>query len=311
MNPEEAEKKLKAEFGDKIICNRSLADLNTFKTGGAAQFFVEVQTAKELAAVAAAAAKLDIPYFMLGGGSNVLVSDGGFEGLVIKNSIRGIELNGSKISCGAGEELQAVIDFATENGLTGLEFATGIYGTVGGAVFGNAGAYGSEIGSVLLSAELVDRQGNIRTEPAEYFKFEYRNSVLRKTREFVVGAVFALKVGNKDSIREKVDEIRARRNEKLPINARTAGCFFKNIPDKREKYGKLSAGKLLDDIGAKKISYGGARVFEKHANILINDGSANSSELRHLSQILRSRVKDKFGIELIEEITLLGEFKED
>jgi UDP-N-acetylmuramate dehydrogenase len=308
---EDSEKKLKEEFGDRIVSNRPLADLNTFGTGGNARLFIDVASVDELSKIVRAASNMEIPYFLLGGGSNLLVSDNGYEGLVIKNSIKGMEVVGTNIRCGAGEKLQALVDFATQKSLTGLEFATGIYGTVGGAVYGNAGAYGAEVGDIFESGQLVDKQGNIRTEEAAYFEFGYRDSRLKRTREVIAMANFALKMGNKDTIKRRVDEIQALRDEKLPINAFTAGCFFKNIPDNREKFGKLAAGKLLEDIGAKSIRYKGALVFDKHANIIINDGSASSSDIRQLAKLLKMKVREKFNIELTEEITTLGKFEED
>lgn len=307
----DVEQELKERFGDRLIANQPLAKFNTFGTGGPARFFYEARTVDELVSILKAADACECPTFLLGGGSNLLVSDSGYDGLVIKNSIMGVELKGSEIICGAGEDLQTIVDFATENDLTGLEFATGIYGTVGGAIFGNAGAYGSETGNVLKEAQLVDKQGDTRTEKGPYFKFGYRNSILRQTGEIVATAIFALELGKKENIRSKCEKIRAERESKLPVNAFTAGCFFKNIPDKREKFGKLSAGKLLDEIGAKNSSVGGAGVFEKHANIIINDGSGNSDDIRRLAKMLKAKVKDKFGIELAEEITLLGKFEEE
>ncbi len=307
----DSEQTLKDRFGDRLISNQSLAKLNTFGTGGPARLFYEALTIDELASVVKAVREIEIPAFLLGGGSNLLVSDDGFDGLVIKNSIKGIELIGNEIICGAGEDLQSIVDFATENSLSGLEFATGIYGTVGGAIFGNAGAYGTETAGVLKSAQLIDKQGDIRTEENRYFEFDYRNSILKRTGEIVATAKFALEMGIKEEIKSECDRIKAERDAKLPTNAFTAGCFFKNIPDKAEKYGKIAAGKLLDEIGAKEISYGGASVFAKHANILLNEGTASSDDIRQLATMLKTKVKDRFGIELTEEITLLGKFEEE
>ncbi|MBN2226310.1 MAG: UDP-N-acetylmuramate dehydrogenase [candidate division Zixibacteria bacterium] len=305
---EETKADLLKRFDGRMVADRPLADLVTFGIGGKAVLYAEVSTAEELAEIVAAADDVGIPFFMLGGGSNVLVSENGYGGLVIHNSIKGMTANDTNIEAGAGIDLQDMVDFATEKELSGLEFAAGIYGTVGGAIFGNAGAYGSETGAILKSAELVDRKGRIRTEPAEYFDFGYRSSILKRTGEFVTRAKFALKMGKKELIRKRVDEILAHRARKLPQNARTAGCFFKNIPDVKEEFGKLAAGKLLDEIGAKTMRFGDARVFEKHANIIINDGKASAEDVRRLAEILKAKVKEKFGIELQEEITYLGEF---
>ncbi|UCD95051.1 MAG: UDP-N-acetylmuramate dehydrogenase [Candidatus Zixiibacteriota bacterium] len=302
---------LERRFGSRITVDRSLADFNTFGTGGAAKLLIEVRDAQELSGAVEIAAEHGIPFFMVGGGSNLLVSDIGYDGLIIKNSIMGLNVSGKNITAGAGEELQTLVNFATDNALTGLEFATGIWGTVGGAIYGNAGAYGGETGEFLDSAEVVDRQGNIRTEGADYFEFSYRGSKLKKSGEFVTRATFALKEGKKEAIRKKIDEIMALRDDKFPIGLRSAGCFFKNIPDSSREHGKLSTGMLLEQVGAKAMRWGGARVFANHANILINEGTAKSEDIKKLAALMKSKVKEKFGIELQEEVILLGDFKED
>jgi UDP-N-acetylmuramate dehydrogenase len=307
--------KMAAVLSDKtgvaIECEKPLAPLNTFGTGGPTRLFAEVSSADQMAIIIRTANELNLPFFILGGGSNILVSDKGFDGLIIKNSIMGMRQEGDKIISGTGEKLQDLINFAAENGLTGLEFASGIWGTVGGAVFGNAGAYGSEISAVLDSVQLVDKKGVIREEPAEYLKFSYRYSILKKTGEVATRACFALNKGKKEQIAAKVKEIILLRNDKLPIYEKSAGCFFKNIPDENYRYGKLPAGKLLEEVGAKEVKIGGAEVFQKHANIIINAGSAASRDIRRLAEALKKRVRDKFGIELTEEITYLGTFEED
>jgi len=299
---------LKSEFGDRIIPDKSLCNLNTFGTGGHARLFMEVERTEELANLVRISAGLRIPIFMLGGGSNVLVSDSGYDGLVIKNSIKGMELSGRQITCGAGERLGDLIEFAADNDLSGLEFATGIWGTVGGAICGNAGAYGKEMGAVLESAELVDRQGNIRTELAQYFNYSYRWSRLKETGEFATRAKFALEMGNKEAILGKMDEIMAIRREKFPENLQTAGCFFKNVPDNSCEYGKLAAGKLLEEVGAKDLRCGSAAVYQKHANIVINEGCASSADIKRLADLMKLKVKERFGIDLREEVVLLGRF---
>jgi UDP-N-acetylmuramate dehydrogenase len=304
-------KALKREFGEKVEIERPLSELNTFGTGGKARLFLEIETTAELSSAVRVASQLNIPIFMLGGGSNVLISDSGYNGLIIKNSIMGLGCNGEEVTCGAGEELQKLVDFTADNSLSGLEFATGIWGTVGGAIYGNAGAYGSEIGAVIKSAELVDRQGDIRTVSSDYLKFSYRSSKLKETGEFITRAIFALKIGKKEIIEQKVAEIMSQRSVKLPIGEKSAGCFFKNIPDKESEYGKLSTGKLLEEIGAKEMRFGGARVFKNHANIIINDGSADSTDIRKLADLMKSKVEDKFGIKLQEEVICLGDFKEE
>jgi UDP-N-acetylmuramate dehydrogenase len=248
---------------------------------------------------------------MLGGGSNVLVSDSGYDGLIIKNVIMGRQVDGTCLICGAGELLQDIINYSAENNLSGLEFASGIWGTIGGAIFGNAGAYGSEVGALIESAQLVDKQGNVKNVDNEYLAFTYRTSKLKKSGEYITTARLALKSGKRDEILGKIKEILDLRKTKLPLDEKSAGCFFKNIIDERQKFGKLPAGQLLEEIGAKEAYYGGARVFAKHANIIINDGTAQSKDIKRLADILKRRVKEKFGIELNEEVTLIGNFEEE
>lgn len=299
---------LAARFGKSLKSDYSLKDYNTYRTGGSTRLFIDVNDVSDLAALIKAVNEFNIPMFMLGGGSNVLVSDHGFNGIIIKNSFKGLRQEGSLIYSGAGEELDALVNFATECGLTGLEFAVGIYGTVGGAIYGNAGAYGGEISNILVEVELVDRQGNIKLLKAVDLKFDYRWSVFKETGDYITSAKFALKPGNKYEIQGRVDEILKTRHEKLPYDKCSAGCFFKNIPDKNEKYGKLAAGKLLEEVNAKGMRVGDAVVSEKHANIIVNEGKASSDDIYRLALKLKKNVKDKFNIDLTEEIILLGKF---
>jgi UDP-N-acetylmuramate dehydrogenase len=245
----------------------------------------------------------------MGGGSNLLVSDAGFDGLVIKLEIKGLRLADSRlVEVGGGEQLVDLVNFTTENSLSGLEFAVGIWGSVGGAIYGNAGAFGGEVGQVLEKAVLVDSRGGVRTEGAPYFQFAYRHSRLKETHEIVASATFGLSPGKKPEIERRVDEILAQRAERHP-DRRTAGCFFRNIPDPSQEHGKLPAGKLLEEVGARELCVGGARVYDKHANIIVNTGKATSKDIRQLADMLKKRVLDRFGIELQEEVQQLGSFQ--
>ncbi len=310
LNWNEVASAIQKGFEGIIEINKPLSPLNTFGTGGSARLFAEVTSREQLSELVRRAYNSGIPIFMLGGGSNILISDSGFDGLIIRNSIKSLSRDGDFIISGAGESLEDLMKFATENSLSGLEFAAGIWGTVGGAIYGNAGAYGSDISTVFVTAQLVDRYGNMREEDATYFDFAYRFSNLKVTHEFVTEAKFALKKGKKELIQSRVDEIFALRNEKLPMNEKSAGCFFRNIVDNTKEYGKLPAGKLLEEVGAKEIRYGGAAIFERHANIIINTGSATSEDIRQLASILKRKVMEKFEIELQEEINYLGPFEE-
>jgi UDP-N-acetylmuramate dehydrogenase len=284
--------------------------LTSYKTGGRAKYFFSAQSGSEVTRAIEAARKLQIPYFVLGGGTNLLVSDAGYDGLVIKVDVTGIRLiEDTLIECGAGEELMALVDFATQYSLTGMEFAAGIWGSVGGAVYGNAGAFGGEIGNVIESVRLVEHSGKLKQVSPDYCKFAYRDSYLKVTHEVVVDIRLRLAQAEREVIAAKVTDILAQRDGKHPNDGMSAGCFFKNIPDPREKYGKLPAGRLLEEIGAKQLQVGGAKVFERHANIIVNSGTATSRDIRELADILKARVKERFGIELQEEVQQLGTFE--
>jgi len=308
---EERKRSILTQFPDFVQCDVSLKDYCSFGVGGPADLFAAVQDKDKLTKLIRVCAGLNVPYVVIGDGTNLLISDSGFRGLVIKNEITGMEVNGQKIRAGAGEEFMSLVNTASENSLTGLEFAAGIWGSVGGAIFGNAGAYGSEICDVLTEVELVDRQGNIRAEGPEYFEFEYRGSKLKESGETVVSAVVELSPGERVNIQSRVNEILAIRAKKHPRIPNSAGSFFKNIPDPSQPHGKLPAGKILDEVGAKKISYGGAKVYEKHANILINSGNATAKDIRRLADILKEKALMESGIALTEEVISIGDFGEE
>lgn len=296
-------------FGAGLEFDKLLGKFTTFKTGGPAKYFLKVHSADDVSKAVRTALKLNIPICLIGGGSNLLVSDFGIDGLVVKVDVRGLKtVNETDVLCGAGEDLMALINFAADKGLAGLEFASGIWGTVGGAIFGNAGAYGGEIKDVTKEITLVDAGGKIKKVDREYCKFTYRGSNLKVSKEIVIDTYFELKKGDKKKIREKIDEILYIRSTKHPVEGNSAGSFFKNIPDPNQPHGKLPAGKLLDDAGCKGLTVGGAKVFEKHANIIINADNATSSDIRKLADIMKQRVLDKFGILLEEEVIQLGQF---
>lgn len=296
-------------FGGKIEFDRPMAPLTSYQTGGPARYFLAAHSADEIVEAIAAARNLGLDYFLVGGGSNLLVSDKGFDGLIIKVDVRGLKLlEDTTIDCGAGEDLMSLVNFATQSGLTGAEFAAGIWGSVGGAIYGNAGAFGGEIGSICREITLVSRDGTIKVVEPSYCRFGYRDSYLKVTHEIVVRVLISLDKGDHDAIRDRVEEILALRENKHPNKGKSAGCFFKNIPDASQPYGKLPAGKLLEEAGAKELSCGGAKVFEKHANIIVNTGTATSEDIRRLADMMKERVRQKFNIELEEEVIQLGEF---
>lgn len=296
-------------FGPQFQGNKSLAPLTSYKTGGPARYFVLAHSAEDISKAITLAKQYKTDFFLLGGGSNLLISDEGFDGLIIKVDVRGLSrLPGNIIEVGAGEDLMALVNFATSESLTGLEFSAGIWGSVGGAIYGNAGAFGGEIGQITTEVVIVGRDGRIKTVGPDYCKFAYRDSYLKISKEVVVSVKLLLKPGDKKTIQAKVDEILELRETKHPNAGKSAGCFFKNIPDPREPYGKLPAGRLLEQVGAKGLSVGGAKVFDRHANIIVNASNATSREIRQLADIMKQRVFEKFGILLNEEVQQLGKF---
>jgi len=296
-------------FGTNLEFSRDLAPLTSFKTGGRARYFLSVGSVDEAVRSIKAVRRLSIPHFVMASGSNILVSDEGFDGLVIKMDITGMQkLSDTEVESGAGDELMALVNYATASSLSGLEFAAGIWGTVGGAVYGNAGAFGGEIGTIVTTITVVDDEGRIRTMTGDECGFSYRHSALKDGRDIIVSARFRLSEGDPTTIQAKVDEILAAREGKHPNQGRSAGCFFKNIPDPKEEHGKLPAGRLLEEAGVRELSVGGARVFDKHANIIVNSGDASSKDIRQLADMMKKRVFDRFGIELQEEVQQLGRF---
>ncbi|MDD4050658.1 MAG: UDP-N-acetylmuramate dehydrogenase [candidate division Zixibacteria bacterium] len=295
-------------YGGPVQRNVSLSTFTTFRTGGEADLFVQVNTTDQLGRAVTLAQESGIPYFVLGDGSNLLVSDDGYRGLIVRNRILGLTVEGDRVTAGTGETMDNLVDFATSCSLSGLEFAAGIWGTVGGAVYGNAGAFGSQVGSRLVQAEVMDSTGTVRMEGRDYFQFAYRSSRLKTTKEIVATVTFGLDPGDARVIGKRTEEIRQLRREKHPGRPCSAGCFFKNIEDPRQPGGKIPAGKLLEEAGAKSMRVGDAAVYDKHANIIINAGHATSKEIRQLADILKKKVKDKFDVELEEEVICLGNF---
>jgi len=308
MGPDTRYRSFIQRFDGPVKQNEVLSAYTTFRTGGAADLFVDITEVDSLSQAVTLARELDVPFFVIGGGSNLLVSDNGYRGLIIRNSILRREVKGNEMIVGAGESLDAIVDYATACSLTGLEFAAGIWGTIGGAVCGNAGAFGSQIGSILTCAELVDREGNVRSEARDYFRFTYRHSILKETGEIVSYAGFELQPSDRREIVRRTKEIRSVRKRKHPMTPCSAGCFFKNVEDAAQPHGKLAAGMLLEEVGAKTMRVGDAAVFNEHANIIINAGSASSKDIRRLADILKAKVKQRFDVELQEEVICVGDF---
>ncbi len=291
-------------LGESLKRDEILAPYTTFRIGGPADYFYPARTSSQLCNAILTAEEIGINYFVLAGGSNLLINDRGFRGLIIRNECEDMEVNGSKITAETGIELQKVCNLALENSLSGMECLTGIRGSLGGAIYGNAGAFGRSIAEIVESAVIFTPKGELRVVDNGYFEFAYRGSRLKKNREVVLSCTLNLSPGHKEQIRAKMEEIEQLRQTKHPTQEGSAGCFFKNI---RNGEKVIPAGMLLEQIEAKELHLGDASVYHKHANIVVNLGQAKASQVWKITRIMKERVKSKFGIELEEEVRFLGE----
>ena len=247
-----------------------------------------------------------LPYFILGNGSNLLVSDKGYRGAVIQlwKNVSDIQVEGCLIQAKAGASLAKIAAQALEAGLTGMEFAAGIPGTLGGAVVMNAGAYGGEMKDILKEALVMDGEGRIFTLTKEELKLGYRTSIVKEKGYIVLAAVLELQPGDREEIRKLMEDLKQRRGEKQPLDMPSAGSTFK----RPEGY---FAGKLIMDAGLRGFSVGGAQVSEKHCGFVVNTGGASASDVLALIREVQKRVREKFGVELETEVKFLGEFEEE
>jgi UDP-N-acetylmuramate dehydrogenase len=284
----------------------SLRRHSSYRIGGQADYFFAARSLTEVKSCLRFVQERSLPYYIIGSGTNMLFADGGFRGLILKNEVRGINrIRGEgRVVALAGTPLADLVSFALEDGLEGIEFAVGIPGTVGGAVFGNAGAWGLSIGQLLEEALILDEQGRETRVGKDHFEFGYRDSSLKRRHLTVLEAVFRLRKGDKGLIKAKMDENLVKRKSPCPSPKMAyAGSFFKNpvLPDGT----RMAAGRLLEKVGAKELKRGGARVYPGHANFILNCGGATAEDIRALARTMKARVKRKFGIELEEEVIYL------
>ena len=299
MKFKEAEKyaaDLKA-LGADCICGEKLSSHTTFRIGGDASLFVSPADEDQLIGVISYLEKNGIRYFLLGKGSNVLFDDAGYDGAVVSTSkLDKISVCGNEITAQCGASFTYLASVAAENSLSGLEFAYGIPGSVGGAVFMNAGAYGSETAAVLKSSRYLDISDcTVKTLPLEEHLFGYRDSVFSHRRFIHLSSVFALQAGDKAQIRAYMNELMQRRRDKQPLEYPSAGSVFKRYP------GRYTA-QMIDEAGLRGLSVGGAQVSEKHAGFIVNKGNATSSDVIALVGKVREAIRDKYGIEIECEI---------
>ncbi|MEZ4519669.1 MAG: UDP-N-acetylmuramate dehydrogenase [Chloroflexota bacterium] len=297
-------------YNDRLQASAPLSRHTTSRVGGPAELLMTAQSAEELLAAVESAYALDFPYFVLGGGSNILVADEGMSGLVVLNKARKVSFRptGSRVVCTAesGANLSSLARTCISKGLGGLEWAISVPGTLGGAIVGNAGAHGSDISNIFLSATIWEPGQGVRVYHREEMDFDYRMSVLKREhsdegpRRVILSAELQLTPESVDILTARADGFTAHRKEKQPGGA-SMGSMFKNPEN-------FYAGYLIDTAGLKGFSSGNAHISEKHANFFINDGDASAEDVRALIAEAWNTVREQFGIEMELEVELVGDW---
>jgi len=290
---------------ENIRLQEPMSEHTTFRVGGPADCFVELESAGQLQKVHRYLQMVEVPFVVLGNGSNLLVSDEGYRGVVLRigSGMSNIRVEGGRIVAQAGASLSALARAALEHGLTGLEFASGIPGTVGGGVVMNAGAYGGEMSQVVSRVTVLSKEGEFLELDNETMEFGYRFSTIKNQPFIVTEVVFELQPGNAAAIKEKMEELAAKRREKQPLEYPSAGSTFK----RPEGY---FAGELIMKAGLRGLQIGGAQVSEKHCGFVINKENATASEVMQVIKEVQACVSDKFHVGLEPEVVFLGRWQQ-
>lgn len=293
---------LKKFIPEENIClQEPMAAHTTFRVGGPADCFLQLENTEQLIRVQKYLNQVDVPFFLLGNGSNLLVSDNGYRGVILQigQKMSKIEVNDCVITAQAGASLAQVARTAMEHGLSGLEFASGIPGTVGGGVVMNAGAYDGEMSQVVVQVNVVNREGEVMELDNETMEFGYRTSTIKSNSFAVTEVVFRLEKGDREQIKARMDELASRRREKQPLEYPSAGSTFKRPKG-------YFAGKLIMDAGLRGYQSGGAKVSDKHCGFIVNVGGATAWDIYDVIREVQERVKEKFNVDLETEVLLLG-----
>ncbi len=311
---------LRAIPGLTLRENTPLAQFTRFAIGGPADLMVETADPDSFISAIQACRRSGVPFYVIGEGSNLVVSDAGFRGVVLRYISRNITADGNLILADAGVELQRLVDFAIAHGLAGLETLAGIPGSAGAAVYGNAGAYGHSISERVAGVEFFDGDSRREFSNAQCC-FEYRESIFKKHKDWMILRIrFELSPGDSAGLRRRAEEIMRLRNEKFPPSMKCAGSIFKNllvahlppgvaadIPPQAVREGKVASAFFLEQVGAKGLRRNGIQVASYHANLIYNAGGGTAADLRAVISDLRDRVLSRFGIRLEEEVQYLGE----
>ena len=282
---------------EDILTEEPMSRHTTFRIGGEAACFIRISSEEQLRKLIPYFENVGIEYFVLGKGSNLLVGDKGYPGVILQQ----IEAEGNRLQVQAGAALSKVALFAMERGLEGLEFAAGIPGTVGGGVVMNAGAYGGEMKQVVESVRVLSSEGEILTLDNDTMEFGYRTSIIRNRNFTVLSVTFRLREGNREEIRARIEDFQKRRMEKQPLNYPSAGSTFK----RPEGY---FAGKLIMDAGLRGFQIGDARVSDKHCGFVVNVGKATARDVTDVIEEVQEKVRERFGVSLEREVIYLGKF---
>lgn len=303
MNRERFIKELKGVVGEnEFFENEPMKRHTSFKIGGPADYLVMPSGASHMAYITALCMDNGVPFFVMGNGTNLIVSDGGIRGVVIKTcgSFNSYRLEGEELVADSGVLLSELSGVALENGLTGLEFASGIPGTLGGAVTMNAGAYGPEMKDVVVETEFLDAGGVVRRLTGEEHEFGYRTSCLQRHGGLVLSSRLRLKRGNREEIKALMEDLNARRKRTQPLELPSAGSVFR----RPEGY---YTGKLIQDCGLKGMRIGGAEISGKHCGFIVNTGNATARDVTALIRHVQDTVMEKFGVKLVTEVKFVGE----
>jgi len=292
-------------FADKgaLILGEPLCNHTTFRVGGKADAFLSVRNEEQLKKAVLLCKEYEVPFLVLGNGSNLLVSDNGYRGMVILigKDMSDIRVEGTRVTALAGATLGSVAQVAAKNSLGGMEFASGIPGTIGGAIVMNAGAYDGEMKMVVEEVRVLTQDGAILTLSNEELEFSYRTSRVKKERMIVLSVTLLLQPQKQELIYEKMNDFAARRREKQPLEFPSAGSTFKRPEG-------MFAGKLIMDAGLRGYSVGDAQVSEKHCGFVINKGNATAEEISRLILDVQGKVKESFGVTLETEVIFIGDF---
>ena len=288
---------------EDILTEEPMSRHTTFRIGGEAACFIRISSEEQLQKLIHYFENVGVEYFVLGKGSNLLVGDKGYQGVIlqISDACQQIEAEENRLQVQAGAALSKVALFAMERGLEGLEFAAGIPGTVGGGVVMNAGAYGGEMKQVVESVRVLSSEGEILTLDNDTMEFGYRTSIIRNRNFTVLSVTFRLREGNREEIRARIEDFQKRRMEKQPLNYPSAGSTFK----RPEGY---FAGKLIMDAGLRGFQIGDARVSDKHCGFVVNVGKATARDVTDVIEEVQEKVRERFGVSLEREVIYLGKF---